>query len=77
MDLKVYIQLTVLCAVNVMFFLHRNNFKHIGDRQLLEILGISSKEIVLFHDHGAVVLRFPCGHNESSIRHSSPGLMVK
>ena len=58
-------------------FLHRNNFKHIGDRQLLEILGISSKEIVLFHDHGAVVLRFPCGHNESSIRHSSPGLMVK
>ena len=48
-------------------FLRRNNFKHIGDRQLLEILGISSKEIILFHDHGAIVLRLACGHNESSV----------
>jgi hypothetical protein len=31
----------VRCERNV--YLRRNNFKHIGDRQLLEILGISSK----------------------------------
>jgi hypothetical protein len=69
------VNIFVRCERNV--FLRRNNFKHIGDRQLLEILGISSKEIILFHDHGAIVHRLPCGHNESSVTDYSPSRLVK
>ena len=35
------VNIFVRCERNA--YLHRNDFKHIGDRQFLEILGISSK----------------------------------
>ena len=32
---------------------------------------------MLFHDHGVVILRLPCGRHESSIADSSSGFMVE
>ena len=51
------------CEHNLYFLWDR--FKHIGDSQFLEIV-TTSKEIMSFHDHGAVVLRFVRSRNESS-----------
>jgi hypothetical protein len=69
------VNIFVRCERNV--FLRRNIFKHIGDRQLLEIFGISAKEIMLFLDHGAIVLRLSCGHNQSSVNYRSSSFRVK
>jgi hypothetical protein len=41
-------------------------FKLLGHSQFLEICA-TSKETMLFHDNGFVVLRFGCGFNKSSI----------
>ena len=50
----------VRCEHSLCFFWGR--FKHIGDRELLEII-TTSKEIMSFHDHAVVVFRFSCSRN--------------
>ena len=57
-------------------YIHWDRFKHIGDSQFLEIV-TTSKEIISFHDHGVVVLRFGRSRNESSRNIALYYLLVK
>jgi hypothetical protein len=41
-------------------------FKYLGHTQFPEVCA-TSKEIVLFHDNGLVLLRFACRFNQQSI----------
>ena len=50
-----------ICCERVLLFL-RNMFKFIGHSQFQEI-STTSKEIMLFHDNGFVLLRFARGYN--------------
>ena len=50
-----------ICCERILLFL-RNMFKFLGHTQFLEIC-TTSKEIMLFHDHGFVLLRFARGFN--------------
>jgi hypothetical protein len=50
-----------ICCERVLLFLG-NMFKFLGNTQFLEIC-TTSKEIMLFHDHGFVLLRFTGGFN--------------
>ena len=50
-----------ICCEHILLFL-RNMFKFLGHTQFLEVC-TTSKEIVLFHDHGFVLLRFSRGFN--------------
>ena len=50
-----------LCFKRVVLFL-RNMFKFLGHNQFLAFCA-TSKETVLFHDNGFVLLRFACGFN--------------
>jgi hypothetical protein len=50
-----------ICCERILLFL-RNMFKFLGHTQFLEVC-TASKEIVLFHDNGFVLLRFACGFN--------------
>ena len=52
-----------MCCEHNFYFLW-DRFKHIGDSQFLEIV-TASKEIMLFHDHGVVVFRFPDSRDKS------------
>ena len=42
-------------------------FEFLGRSQFLEICA-TSKEVVLFHDHGFVLLRFACGFDFNGSR---------
>ena len=53
-----------------------DHFKHIGDSQYLEIV-TTSKEIMLFHDHGVVGFRFGHNRNELSRNIAFAYLLVK
>ena len=55
-------QLDIPVCCEYMFLSIRNMFKFLGHTEFLEI-SAASKEIVLFHDHGFVLLRFACGHH--------------
>ena len=55
--------LCIACEHNLYFLW--DSFKHIGDRQYLEIV-TSSKKIMSFHDHGVVMFRFCLSRNELS-----------
>ena len=46
-------------------YIHWDRFKRIGDSQFFEVI-TTSKEIMSFHDHGVVVLRFGRSRNELS-----------
>jgi hypothetical protein len=50
-----------ICCERILLFL-RNMFKFLGRAQFLEIC-TASKEIMLFHDNGFVLLRFARGFN--------------
>ena len=50
-------------------------FKFLGHTQFLEVFA-SSKEIVLFHENGFVLLRFDWDFNQSSIVGSCSDIMV-
>jgi hypothetical protein len=50
-----------ICCQRILLFL-RNMFKFLGYTQFLEIR-TTSKEIMLFHDNGFVLLRFARGYN--------------
>ena len=63
-----------ICCQHIVFFL-RNMFKFLVHCQFLEI-GATSKEVVLFHDNGVVLLRFACGFNYSSVRGSCHDVMA-
>ena len=57
------VNILVRCEYNFYFLWDR--FKHVGDSQYLEII-TSSKEIMSFHDHGVVGLRFSLSRNDLS-----------
>ena len=57
-------------------YIHWDRFKRISDSQFLEIV-TTSKEIISFHDHGVVVLRFGGSRNESSRNIALYYLLVK
>jgi hypothetical protein len=50
-----------ICCEHILLFL-RNMSKFLGHTQFLEVC-TASKEIMLFHDNGFVLLRFACGFN--------------
>jgi hypothetical protein len=50
-----------ICCERILLFL-RNMFKFLGNTQFLEVC-TTSKEIMLFHDNGFVLLRFAYGFN--------------
>ena len=54
---QIFCQLDIFGRCEYMFFTLGNMFKFIGHNQFLEICA-ATKEIVLFHDHGFVLLRF-------------------
>ena len=54
-----------ICCERIILFL-RNMFKFVGHTQFLEIR-TTTKEIMLFHDNGFVLLRFACSFNWLSI----------
>ena len=62
------------CEHNLYFLWDR--FKHIGDSQFLEIV-TTSKEIMSFHDYGAVVFRFGRSRNDLSRNTALSYLLVK
>jgi hypothetical protein len=51
-----------ICCERILVFL-RNMFKFLGHTQFLEIY-TASIEIMIFHDHGFVLLRFAHGFNK-------------
>jgi hypothetical protein len=51
-----------ICGECILLFL-RNIFKFLGNNQFLEVC-TTSKEIMLFHDNGFVLLRFANGFNQ-------------
>ena len=53
-----------ICCERIVLFL-RNMFKFRDHTHFLEVYA-TSKEIMLFHDNGFVLLRFACGFNQSS-----------
>ena len=63
-----------LCFERVVFFL-RNMFKFLGRTQFLEEYA-NSKETVLLHDNGFVLLQFPGDLNSSSMLGSHRNLLV-
>ena len=52
-----------------------DNFKHVGHIEFFEVV-TTTKEIMLFHDLGVVVLRFPGGYNKSFGNCGSSGRLV-
>ena len=74
-DTKLFHQLNFhFCFERNILYL-RNMFKCLGFGQFLEVHP-TSQEIVLFHDHGFVVLRFACSSHESSIVGSDSDVMA-
>ena len=63
-----------ICSEHIVLFL-RNMFKFLGHSQFLEFFA-TSKEVVLFYDHGFVLLRFACGFDLPSINGSRCDVMV-
>jgi hypothetical protein len=51
-----------ICFERIVLFL-RSMFKFLGHIHFVEEVYATSKEIVLFHDNGFVLLRFACGFN--------------
>ena len=66
---------TLVCREHNLYFLW-DRFKHVGDSQYLEIV-TTSKEIMSFHDRGAVVFRFRLSRNKSPNDAGSHYLLVK
>ena len=52
-----------------------DHFKHIGDTQFFEVF-TTSKEIMSFHGHGAVMFRFGGSRNESTSNTALSYLLV-
>jgi hypothetical protein len=63
-----------ICFECIVLFL-RNMFKFPGHTHFLEVYA-TSKEVMLFHDNGFVLLRFACGFNWSSTHGSSCDLIL-
>ena len=59
---QIFCQLDISVCCESMFPPVGNMFKFPGHYNFLEI-SASSKEIVLFHDHGSILLRFASGFN--------------